>query len=210
MSLTVIVVHDLEVLDRGLGDTAVEVEHVGLRVVVPHRRLVVQLDEVVQRAAVPPAQQALLLLHTHTRSKSLALLHALARPRCTFAPLADGKTNIIQTPNCIAHHVKHTRTRTTHILRPDSDPFKIHVHARDDDGHLARPFESQHIGLLWKKNVPLYFFLVSFFESSFYTCTVFWCGGHPHSRRRPVPAWCCSPPVEPRASWMGCYRCQTP
>lgn len=46
--LTVIVVHDLEVLDRRLGDAAVEVEHVGLSVIVPHRCLVVQLDEVVQ------------------------------------------------------------------------------------------------------------------------------------------------------------------
>lgn len=61
-SLTVIVVNYLEVFDRGLGNTAVEVEHVGLGVVVPHRRLVVQLDEVVQRVTLPPAQQALLLL----------------------------------------------------------------------------------------------------------------------------------------------------
>lgn len=60
--LTVVVVHDLEVLDGGLGDAAVEVEHVGLRVLVPHRRLVVQLDQVVQGVAVPPAQDALLLL----------------------------------------------------------------------------------------------------------------------------------------------------
>lgn len=52
----------LEVFDRGLGNAAVEVEHVGLGVVVPHRRLVVQLDEVVQRVTLPPAQEALLLL----------------------------------------------------------------------------------------------------------------------------------------------------
>lgn len=58
----------LEVFDRGLGNAAVEVEHVGLGVVVPHRRLVVQLDEVVQRVTLPPAQEALLLLHTQVLS----------------------------------------------------------------------------------------------------------------------------------------------
>jgi hypothetical protein len=53
---------DLEVLDGGLGDAAVEVEHVGLRVVVPHGRLVVQLDQVLQTSVLPLAQQALLFL----------------------------------------------------------------------------------------------------------------------------------------------------
>lgn len=66
--LTVVVVNYLEVFDRGLGNAAVEVEHVGLGVVVPHRRLVVQLDEVVQRVTLPPAQEALLLLHTEILS----------------------------------------------------------------------------------------------------------------------------------------------
>lgn len=66
--LTVVVVNYLEVFDRGLGNAAVEVEHVGLGVVVPHRRLVVQLDEVVQRVTLPPAQEALLLLHTEIPS----------------------------------------------------------------------------------------------------------------------------------------------
>lgn len=60
--LTVVVVNDLKVFDGSLGDTAVEVQHVGLGVVVPHGRLVVQLDQVVQRAVLPPAQEALLLL----------------------------------------------------------------------------------------------------------------------------------------------------
>lgn len=65
-ALTVVVVDDLEVFDRGLGDAAVEVEHVGLGVVIPDGRLVVQLDQVVQRVILPPAQEALLLLqHTH-------------------------------------------------------------------------------------------------------------------------------------------------
>ena len=60
--LTVIWMDDLEVLDGGLGDAAVEVEHVGLRVVVPDGRLVVQLDQVLQTSVLPLAQQALLFL----------------------------------------------------------------------------------------------------------------------------------------------------
>ena len=60
--LTVVVVDDLEVLDGRLGDAAVEVEHVGLRVVVPQRRLVVQLNQVLKATVLPLAQQALLFL----------------------------------------------------------------------------------------------------------------------------------------------------
>lgn len=64
--LTVVVVHNLEVLNRRLGDTAVEVKNIRLRVVVPHWCLVVELNEVVQGMTVPPAQKALLFLPTHT------------------------------------------------------------------------------------------------------------------------------------------------
>lgn len=60
--LTVIVVNDLEVFDRSLGNSTVEVKHIGLGVIVPHRCLIVQLDQVVQRVILPPAQEALLLL----------------------------------------------------------------------------------------------------------------------------------------------------
>ena len=41
----VVVVHDLEVLHRGLRHAAVEVEHVALGVVVPHGGLVVHLED---------------------------------------------------------------------------------------------------------------------------------------------------------------------
>lgn len=44
--LTIVVMDDLKVLDGGLCDAAVEIEHVGLGVVVPHGGLVVQLDQV--------------------------------------------------------------------------------------------------------------------------------------------------------------------
>ena len=39
------VVDDLEVLDRCLGDAAVEVEDITLSLVIPHRRLVVNLNK---------------------------------------------------------------------------------------------------------------------------------------------------------------------
>lgn len=42
--LTVVVMDDLKVLDRGLRDPAMEVENVGLGVVVPHRGLIVELN----------------------------------------------------------------------------------------------------------------------------------------------------------------------
>lgn len=57
MVLTVIVVNDLEVLDGGLSDPAVEIEHVGLCVIVPHRRLVVQFNDTFCALILPPGQQ---------------------------------------------------------------------------------------------------------------------------------------------------------
>jgi len=57
--LTVVRVDDLEVLDGGLGDAAVEVQHVGLRLLVPARALVPQGD---QPLRVAVGQQSLRLL----------------------------------------------------------------------------------------------------------------------------------------------------
>ena len=51
--LTVAVVDDLEVLHRRLSDPAVEVQDVGLSVVVPDRGLVVQLDQVLHGFVLP-------------------------------------------------------------------------------------------------------------------------------------------------------------
>lgn len=48
---------DLEILDRGLSDPAVEVKHVGLRVVVPHRRLVVKFNHAFCVLVLPSGQQ---------------------------------------------------------------------------------------------------------------------------------------------------------
>jgi len=123
--LTVVVVDYLEVLDRRLSDAAVEVQHVGLGVVVPHGRLVVQLDQVVQRVALPPAQEALLLLKHKPRP------HVLPFVVVVFPEEEGGGGG-----------------RQTHALRPHGDPFEVHAHAGDDHGHLARPFEAQHVGLL--------------------------------------------------------------
>ena len=49
--------NDLEILDGGLSDSAVEVEHIGLRVIVPHRRLVVKFDHALCVLVLPPGQQ---------------------------------------------------------------------------------------------------------------------------------------------------------
>ena len=51
--LTVVVVDDLEVLHRRLSDPAVEVQDVGLGVIVPDRGLVVQLDQVLHGFVLP-------------------------------------------------------------------------------------------------------------------------------------------------------------
>lgn len=60
--LTVIAMDDLEVLHGGLGDTPVEVEYVGLGVVVPHRGLVLQLNDALRVLVLPACQQRLMLL----------------------------------------------------------------------------------------------------------------------------------------------------
>lgn len=57
MVLTVIVVNDLEILDGGLSDSAVEVEHIGLCIVIPHRRLVVKFNHAFCVLVLPPRQQ---------------------------------------------------------------------------------------------------------------------------------------------------------
>ena len=84
---------DLKVLDGGLGDAAVEVEHVGLGVVVPHRGLVVQLDQVVQGVVLPLTQQAVLLLqgtHTHTHTAVTQTVHSF-----THSDVCEDKLLII-------------------------------------------------------------------------------------------------------------------
>lgn len=55
--LTVIGVNNLEVLDRGLCDAALEVEGVGSAVFIPDGGFVVQLDEALQRLVLPAHQQ---------------------------------------------------------------------------------------------------------------------------------------------------------
>ena len=55
--LTVVSVDNLEVLDRGLGDSALEVEGVGATVFIPDGGLSVQLDEALQRLVLPAHQQ---------------------------------------------------------------------------------------------------------------------------------------------------------
>lgn len=53
---------DLEVLHRGLCDTPMEVEYVGLRVVIPDRCLVLQLNDTLCVLILPACKQRLMLL----------------------------------------------------------------------------------------------------------------------------------------------------
>lgn len=52
-TLTVIAMDDLEVLHGGLCDTSVEVQYVGLRVIVPDRCLVLQLNDALRVLILP-------------------------------------------------------------------------------------------------------------------------------------------------------------
>lgn len=61
-TLTVIAMYDLEVLHGGLRDAPVEVEYVGLGVIVPHGRLVLQLNDTLCVLILPACQQCLMLL----------------------------------------------------------------------------------------------------------------------------------------------------
>lgn len=53
---------DLEVLHRGLCDAPMEVEYVGLRVVIPDRGLVLKLDDTLRVLVLPACEQRLMLL----------------------------------------------------------------------------------------------------------------------------------------------------
>lgn len=63
VELTVIVMNNLKILNRSLSDSAVEVEHVGLCVIVPHRRLVVKFNHALRVLVLPPGQQWFMVLH---------------------------------------------------------------------------------------------------------------------------------------------------
>lgn len=58
--------HYLEVLHGRLRDPAVEVQHIGLCVIVPHWGLIVQLDQVLHGSALPLGEQALVVLSKGT------------------------------------------------------------------------------------------------------------------------------------------------
>jgi len=57
MELTVVVVNNLKILDRSLRDSAVEVEHIGLSVIIPYRCLVVKFNHALCVLVLPPGQQ---------------------------------------------------------------------------------------------------------------------------------------------------------
>lgn len=70
LALTVIVMNDLKVFNRSLRDSAVEVQNVGLSVIIPHRCFVVKLNHTLCVLVLPPGQQWLMLLKW-TASKHL-------------------------------------------------------------------------------------------------------------------------------------------
>lgn len=65
--LTVIVMYDLKVFDGSLRHPAMEVEDVGLGVVVPHRGLVVQLNHTLCALILPSRQQGFMVLQSMGR-----------------------------------------------------------------------------------------------------------------------------------------------
>ena len=46
--IRLILMNDLKILNRGLSDPAVEIENVALRILVPHRRLILQSSNIVE------------------------------------------------------------------------------------------------------------------------------------------------------------------
>lgn len=61
---------DLEVLDGGLCDPAVEVEHMRSCFFVPHRRLVVELNQIFHPSVLVSYQQAVTFLQRSGKTKS--------------------------------------------------------------------------------------------------------------------------------------------
>lgn len=212
--LTVAAVHNLEVFNGGVGDAAVEVEDVGLGLVVPHRRLVVQLDHVVHVLVLPSHEEAVVVLgrargdgkgEVCPPSRSLATPVAFPKgcpvPGCspTHCPMAGprwekgespeeniwtltlisasqrGAFDFRNTPKslCAPNWLKPETipnksclwgrsgpspvwplAAPTYISGPDGHPLVIRVHPRDDDRHLAGPFEPQDVRLLQEKPRP--------------------------------------------------------
>lgn len=68
--ITVFAMDYLEVLDGGLGDPAVKVEHMRRRFVIPHRRLVVKLDHIFRPSTLMSYQQAITILKEIWENKS--------------------------------------------------------------------------------------------------------------------------------------------
>jgi len=67
--LTVFVMNYLEVLDGGLGDSAIEVQHMRRCVFIPHRRLVAKLNHIFHSSILVPYQQAVTILCTIGKTK---------------------------------------------------------------------------------------------------------------------------------------------
>lgn len=120
--ITVVVVDELEILDGGLGDAAVKVEDVRLRLVVPDGRLVVQLQQTVADFAFPP-------VCARVGQKSLVVTRRSAGARDSFGALL-------------------TDDGVAFGQRTDLDALLFYGHGRDDERHLPRSFEAQNVRVL--------------------------------------------------------------
>lgn len=50
-------------------------------------------------------------------------------------------------------HTTSDRTIKTYVRGTNGNTLEVHVHARDDDGHLARAFKSEYVGFLPSESI---------------------------------------------------------
>lgn len=62
--LTIIIMDNLEVLHRGLCDSTMEIQNIGLGVIIPDWCFVVQLNDTLCIFVLPPCKKRLVFLHT--------------------------------------------------------------------------------------------------------------------------------------------------
>lgn len=185
--LTVAVNNYLKVFDWSLGNSAVEVQHIWLAVIVPHWRLVVHLDQVVHGVALPSAQKTLLLLwyrniFNFSQSKIYPLFrrssqnHMISRNLgLTFWGLTGTLSKFMFMPGTI-----------TDILRGPLNPNTL--------------VSCQTASSVW-----LICLIIRTSQWCVCVCVFF----HSRSKWQPVPVACCSLPAVPQGFWKDCCHCRT-
>ena len=126
-ALTVIVMNYLKVFHRRLCYAAVEIQHVGLGVVVPHRGLVVQLNQVLQWMILPPVQETLLLLQnkdTHVQVWASWITVHIKYFRLRTSSLKCVKRNQLESQNDIFQWSWRNSTIRTRGCQPLHDSIR--------------------------------------------------------------------------------------